>query len=203
MGRADRQALCHRQCQLAGGAPYGTNAGAGVSLSVPIGGGLTLSPSVEWQRAGYNPTPGATLGTADWLTAGMSIAARFSDAFSLNGSVYYRRAGAAANAWQDYDAVWGEVSFALRFAPPVETIGQKCTLAPFLRLSDTAFDAPDTWISSMTRRDFKWQVGAALDMPLNAHLGLSLAATYERVDSTVINYSYDNWSVLFGPTARV
>ncbi len=186
-----------------GGDPYGTNAGAGVSLSVPIGGGFTVSPSVEWQRATYNPTPGATLGTADWLTAGMSIAARFSDAFSLNGSVYYRRAGAAANAWQDYDAVWGEVSFAWRFAPPVETIAQQWTLAPFVRLSNTMFDAPDQSIApTITRRDFKWQVGAALDMPLNAHFGLSLAATYERIDSTVTNYSYDNWSVLFGPTAR-
>ncbi len=185
----------------AGGNPYMDNGGAGVSLSVPIG-DLTLSPSVEWQRAAYNPTPGATLGTADWLTAGMSIAARFSDAFSFNGSVYYRRAGAAANAWQDFDAVWGEVGFVWRFAPPVETIAQQWTLAPFVRLSDTAFEAPDPSIAPISRRDFKWQMGAALDMPLNAHFGLSLAATYEQVNSTITNYSYDNWSVLFGPTAQ-
>ena len=184
-----------------GGDPYVTNGGGGVALSAPLG-NLTVSPSIEWQRAAYNPDPGATLGTADWLTAGASVAARFTNDFSMNASVYYRRAGQADNAWQDYDAVWGEVSFALRFAPPVETIAQKWTLAPFLRLSDTAFDAPDTSIAPTTRRDFKWQVGAALDMPLTAHSGLSLAATYERVDSTIANYSYDNWSVLFGPTAR-
>ncbi len=108
----------------------------------------------------------------------------------------------AANAWQDFDAVWGEVSFAWHFAPPVETIAQQWTLAPFVRLSDTAFDASAPSFAPITRRDFEWQLGAALDMPLSAHFGLSLAATYERVDSTVTNYSYDNWSVLFGPTAR-
>jgi hypothetical protein len=185
-----------------GGDPYGINAGAGVSLSAPVG-GLTLSPSLEWQRATYNPDPGATLGTADWLTGGASVGVRFSDAFSLTGSVSYRRAGAAANPWQDFDAVWGEVGLAWHFAPPLDTIAQKWTLAPFLRLSDTLFDAPDPSVAPGIRRhDRKWQVGAVLDMPLTAHFGLSLAATYERFDSSVTNYSYDNWSVLFGPTAR-
>ncbi len=186
----------------AGGDPYSADGGAGVSLSAPFG-GLTLSPSVEWQRATYNPAPGATLGTSDWLTAGMSMAARFSDAFSLNGSVYYRRAGAAAYASQDFNAVWGELDFVWRFAPPIESIAQQWTLSPFVRLSSTMFDAPDLSIApGITRHDRKWQVGAALDAPLTADLGLSLAATYERVDSNVTNYSYDNWSVLFGPTAR-
>jgi hypothetical protein len=184
-----------------GGDPYVANGGGGVMLSAPFG-NLTVSPSVEWQRATYQADPGATLGTSNWLTVGTSISARFTDDFTMNTGVYYRRAGRAANAWQDYDAVWGEISFALRFAPPVETIAQKWTLAPFVRVSDTAFDAADPAIATIARRDFRWQVGAGLDMPLTAHFGLSLAATYERVDSTVTNYGYDNWSVLFGPTAR-
>ena len=186
-----------------GGDPYVADAGAGVSLSAPFGSGLVVSPSVEWQHAAYTADPGATLGTANWLTTGLAVAAHMTDDLSVNASITYRRAGDAANAWQAYDAVWGEIGFALRFAPPIDTIAQKWTLAPFVRLSNTSFDAPDPSIApGITRNDHKWQVGAALDAPLTDHLGLSLAATYERVDSSIPNYSYDNWSILFGPTAR-
>jgi hypothetical protein len=41
-----------------------------------------------------------------------------------------------------------------------------------------------------------------VDAPLTAHLGLSAAFSYQRNDSNITNFAYDNWSVLGGPTAR-
>lgn len=186
-----------------GGSPYDTSGGAGVSLSMPFGKALTVSPSVEWQHSDYpNNDPSQPLGTSDWLTTGASASLRLSDAVSLNAAFNYRR-GSAINAWQSYNQFSEEFDLPIRFDPPLAAIGQKWTLTPFALLTQTGFDAPNDAIDpGTTRSDNTWQVGVALDAPVNAHLGISAAVTYQRQNSSIPNYSYDNWSVLGGPTAR-
>ena len=185
-----------------GGSPYDTSGGAGVSLSMPFGKALTISPSVEWQHADYpNNDPTQPLGTADWLTTGASASLRLSDTVSLNAAFNYRRSS-ALNAWQSYNQFSEEFDLPIRVDPPLASIGQKWTLTPFAILTQTGFDAPDIAVAPATRRDDTWEVGVALDAPINAHLGISAAITYQRQNSNIPNYSYDNWSVLGGPTAR-
>lgn len=186
-----------------GGAGYNTSAGAGVSLSAPIGKTLTLTPMVEWQHATY---PGSNLdttyGDSDWLTTGLSGTLRFSDAVSLNASFGYRRSS-AVNDWQSNNAFAEEFDLPIRFDPPLKSIGQKWTVTPFLILTQTSFDAPNYIVDpNVARKDNGWQAGFAIDAPLTAHLGLSAAFSYQRNNSDITNYAYDNWSVLGGPTAR-
>ena len=185
------------------GSEYVSSGGGGVSLSAPFGKALTISPMVEWQHATYPSSDDTTpVGTADWLTTGASASLRLNDAISLNASFGYRRANAIYD-WQSYNQFVEEFDVPIRFNPPIESIGQKWTLTPFAIFTQTAFDAPNPAIShDLTRNDNKWQVGFALDAPVTAHLGLSLAVSYERDDSNIVNYSYDNWSILGGPTAR-
>lgn len=186
-----------------GGSDYETSAGVGVSLSAPFGKALTISPMVEWQRTSY-PGSGfsSVVGDADWLTTGANASLRLNDAISLNASFGYRRANAAFG-WQSSNAFVEEINVPIRFNPPLEKIGQKWTVTPFAIFTQTGYDAPNDIIDpSTTRNDSKWQVGFAIDAPVTAHLGLSAAVTYERADSNIINYSYDNWSILGGPTAR-
>jgi hypothetical protein len=186
-----------------GGTDYNTSGGAGVSLSAPFGKAVTISPMVEWQRSTYPTSDYTTVfGDSDWLTAGASASIRLNDAISLNASFGYRRAS-AIYAWQSSNQFVEAFDVPIRFNPPVERIGQKWTLTPFAILTQTAFDAPDDNVDPWTTRDDnKWQVGFAIDAPVTAHLGLSFALTYERNDSNIVNYSYDNWSILGGPTAR-
>jgi hypothetical protein len=186
-----------------GGAPYDATGGGGVSLSAPFGKALTVSPFVEWQKATYpNADPTATLGTADWLTTGASAGLRLSDTVSLNVAFSYRRSD-GVNAWQSNDQFSEEFDMPIRLDPPLASIGQKWTVTPFAVLTQTAFDAPNAAIDpATTRDDSKWQLGVALDAPLTTHLGLAAAVSYERSNSNIANYSYDNWSVVIGPTAR-
>jgi hypothetical protein len=186
-----------------GGSDYDTSGGAGVSLSAPFGKAVTISPMVEWQHSTYpNSDDTTVVGDADWLTTGASASVRLNDAISINASFGYRRAS-AIYAWQSSNQYVETIDIPIRFNPPVERIGQKWTLTPFAIFTQTAFDAPNSAVVwDITRNDSKWQVGFAVDAPVTAHLGLSFALSYERNDSNIVNYSYDNWSILGGPTAR-
>ena len=44
-----------------------------------------------------------------------------------------------------------------------------------------------------------WRLSAIENMPMTNDLGLYLQVQYDRVNSTLINFSYSNVTVLFGP----
>ena len=186
-----------------GGDPYTTDGGVGVSLSAPLGSALTVSPWIEWQRAAYDNTDASSLvGTSDQTTAGVSASARLSETVSANAKFSYQRAD-AAYAWQSNGQFTEEFDLPVRFDPPSSRIAQKWTLTPFVSLTQTTFDEGNpTALDTSRRSDSKWQAGVALDAPVTAHFGLAAAVTYERNQSSIPNYSYDNWSALVGPTAR-
>jgi hypothetical protein len=82
-------------------------------------------------------------------------------------------------------------------------IPRKWTFGPYLRLLRTEYDAPNPFIDpAAERRDNEWRVGAMLDMPLTPYLGLSAIVQYARTSSTLPNYRNENFSAVFGPTAR-
>jgi hypothetical protein len=45
-------------------------------------------------------------------------------------------------------------------------------------------------------------VGALFNAPITRNFGLSAAVQYDKTDSSLPNYRLDNFSVMFGPTAR-
>lgn len=187
-----------------GGASPSTNAGAGVTLTAPLGNDVALSPFVEWQRAWYDnaSNQNATLGNSDIVNTGLSAAIKFSDAVQMTVKGGYDR-GTAANGYQSYTGYSAEIAFALRFDPPSRTMAHKWTLGPFARFSSIAFDAPNANIDpTVARSDRSWEVGVGLDAPLTPHFGFNAAVTYARTNSNIPNYSYDDWSAMLGTTAR-
>ncbi|HEY5080666.1 MAG TPA: tetratricopeptide repeat protein [Bauldia sp.] len=185
------------------GAPYTTEGGGGVTLSAPFGKMLTITPYIEWQRADYsNGDPANQLGTADMLTAAASAALKLGDAVTLNGGFSYQRS--TADMPDQSNTQYSEqFSVAFRFDPPFAHIAQKWTLTPFVGFTQTAFDIPNPAVDpGVTRSDTSWQAGVAFDTPLTAHFGVAGALTYQNTASNIINYSFDDWSAIIGPTLR-
>ena len=82
-------------------------------------------------------------------------------------------------------------------------ITRNWSVAPFARYIETKFDAANPFIDpNIVRRDGQWSVGALFDAPITNYLGVSMAVQYDKTTSTLPNYRLDNFSVMFGPTAR-
>jgi hypothetical protein len=59
---------------------------------------------------------------------------------------------------------------------------------------------PDPLIDpTRTRRDDVWRLSLVESAPITNDFGLYLQLQYDRVHSTLINFSYNNFTVLFGP----
>jgi hypothetical protein len=132
----------------------------------------------------------------------MSASVLIAQQIKLDTRGLYRR-GESAFAFQSFDQWGAEAALTFEFAPPFERISRNWSVAPFTRYVATRFDAANPFIDPLTvRRDGTWTVGALFDMPITATFGLSTAIQYDRTDSTLPNYRLDNFSVMFGPTAR-
>ena len=108
-----------------------------------------------------------------------------------------------AASWQSFNQFVSEAALNIEFDPPAVQIPRRWTFAPFVRLIDTRFEMPNPIIDArVRRRDDEWRVGAQLDAPLTATLGVSALAQYAKTSSNLPNYRTDNWSFAIGPTAR-
>ena len=77
------------------------------------------------------------------------------------------------------------------------------SIAPFARWIDTRFDAANPFIDPLVARaDHQWSVGALFNAPVTKNFGISAAVQYDKTNSSLPNYRLDNFSVMFGPTAR-
>lgn len=188
-----------------GGSSYFSTVGAGVALQFPVNNRFSFGPDFDWRRADFKNgdlTPVTGFNSGDWFTAGMSASALIAQQIKLDTRGLYRR-GESAFAFQSFDQWGAEAALTFEFVPPFERISRNWSVAPFTRYVATRFDAANPFIDPLTvRRDGTWTVGALFDMPITATFGLSTAIQYDRTDSTLPNYRLDNFSVMFGPTAR-
>src|SRR5262249_30341859 len=75
--------------------------------------------------------------------------------------------------------------------------------APFAGASLTKYAAPDPNDPQDTmRKDFQWNVGANLEMPLTERASLGMQVQYIDNESTRARFTYDNLQLLFGPVGR-
>jgi hypothetical protein len=185
------------------GAPYMSQGGGGLTMAAPFGKMLTITPSVEWQRAVYGSAdPGNQLGSADLLIASAHAGLKLNNVVTFNGSFFYQRADADMPD-QSNTQYSEQFSIAFHFDPPFERIAQKWTVTPFVGFTQTAFDQPNPAIDpSITRSETSWQAGVAFNTPLTSHFGVAGAVTYQTTASNIVNYSYDDWSAIIGPTLR-
>ena len=188
-----------------GGDPYLNSGGAGVSLGIDTASDWSIAPDFEWRHLSVN-TPGAiaitALGTGDYISAAVPGIYRFTDQVSVQVEPIYAR-GSALNDWQSFNQGGFQAALHVEFAPPFPLIPLQWTVMPYVSALWDAFDAPDPSVNpDVSRRDFAYYGGVMLDMPITATFGLSGMAQYAKTNSNLPNFTNDDVTVLFGPTAR-
>jgi hypothetical protein len=179
--------------------------GAGLTFGIPLHARVSIEPFVEWRQASFDDRRielVSTLGSGDTWAAGVSANVKFAEGVTLQTRHAYRHADARL-PWQSFNQFVSEAALNIEFDPPAVQIPRRWTFAPFVRLIDTRFEMPNPIIDArVRRRDDEWRVGAQLDAPLTATLGVSALAQYAKTSSNLPNYRTDNWSFAIGPTAR-
>lgn len=184
---------------------YLGSVGAGVDLRLPFGSGLTVGPGFEWRRNDFNignVNPVSPFNSGDSYTASLGSSWQISQTVRLDTRGFYRR-GDAQFVFNTYDQWAAEAALTFEFAPPFASITRNWSVAPFVKLLDTRFGSSNPFIDPATvQHDTMWSTGAIFNTPINSWFGLSTAIQYDHTDSTVQNYRLNNFSVMFGPTAR-
>lgn len=187
------------------GSTYLSTAGAGVAVKIPVNDRFSFGPDFEWRHSNFrtgDTIPVSGFNTGDWYTAGLSSSWTISQTIKLDTRGIFRR-GDSAFAFQSFDQWAVEAALTLEFAPPFEWISRNWSVAPFVRRIETNFDAPNPFLDPLTiRKDGQWSVGALFNAPLTNTFGVSAAVQYDRTTSSLPNYRLENFSVMFGPTAR-
>jgi hypothetical protein len=188
-----------------GGTQYLNSGGTGVSLRVQPTSLWSFEPGFEWRRISVtNPGIGpiSALGNGDFYTVSLGGSYRFNQIFSLDLRPLYSRAE-AANAWQSFNQVGFDAGLRVEFDPPVPTLPYRWVVTPYMRVAWAGFDAPDPLVDpSTTRRDLDYRGGLLVDLPIAANFGFSGMLQYVRSNSNLPNFRSNDFSVLFGPTAR-
>lgn len=188
-----------------GGSNYLSTGGAGVSLKFPVNDRFSFGPDFEWRRAEFktgDTVPVSGFNSGDWFTTGLTASATIAQQIKLDMRGLYRR-GDSAFAFQSFDQWAIEAALTMEFAPPFAMMSRNWSVAPFVRRIETRFDAPNPFIDPLTvRSDGQWSVGALFNAPMTRTFGISAAVQYDRTSSSLPNYRLENFSVMFGPTAR-
>lgn len=187
------------------GRSYLSTVGAGLSFGLPITSRFTIAPEFEWRRADIDSRNLVLLtgfSSGDWYTGGVAGSVKFYEWLKLDMRGLYRR-GESRFAFHSFDQWVGEAALTIEFAPPFEILSRNWSVAPFGKIIHTDFDAANPFIDPLvTRADRQWIVGAMFNAPIAKGFGVSATVQYDKVESTIKNYRNNNFSVMFGPTAR-
>jgi TPR repeat len=188
-----------------GGTSYLNSGGAGVSLGFDTARDWSVSPDFEWRHVSVNnpgPIQITALGTGDYLSFSVDGIYRFTDLINLQVQPIYARAN-AQNDWQSFNQGGFKAGLNVEFNPPFPLIPLQWTAMPYVSALWDRFDAPDPAVNANIRRcDFTYYGGVMLDMPITASFGVSGTVQYARTNSNLQNFTNDDVTLLFGPTAR-
>ncbi|HEV2560425.1 MAG TPA: tetratricopeptide repeat protein [Microvirga sp.] len=186
-----------------GSDPYLGSIGAGVGLSVPLGGRAVLEPFVEVRERRFGSTddyPNAREQTGRLAVFGLHASGSFSPAAGWFTRLAYRRAEARNDAYA-FDSVGVDIGLPVTFDGPFGD--RRWTVTPTFGLTHYTYEAPNPLVDpTRRRRETEWRVGALLDIPVHPLFGLSLHVQYSATQSNLPNYDTDNLSVTLGPTIR-
>ncbi|HYM72108.1 MAG TPA: hypothetical protein VET89_03935 [Stellaceae bacterium] len=104
--------------------------------------------------------------------------------------------------FQDNRQFVATLGYQVAYQAPFDIVrsGASWTTSAYVTKSIYRYGGPDPLIDpNTTRRDDVWRLSAVENMPITNDFGLYLQLQYDRVNSTVINFSYKNFTVLFGP----
>jgi hypothetical protein len=185
------------------GTSYLSTFGAGVSLGLPVTSRWTLGPEFEWRRASIDTLSLlAGFNSGDWYAGGLTSNVKIREWLKLDSRGLYRR-GTAEFVFNEFDQVAIEAALTIEFAPPFDWMSRNWSVVPFAKFIKTEFDAANPFIDPFTvRRDRQWIVGAMLNLPIAKGFGLTATVQYDKVESSIKNFTQDNFSVMGGPTIR-
>src|SRR6185312_7027742 len=104
--------------------------------------------------------------------------------------------------FQDNRQFVATLGYQVAYPAPFDIVNtaQSWTTAAYVTKSIYRYGGPDPLVDpNTTRRDDVWRLSAIENMPIANDIGLYLQLQYDRVNSTLINFSYNNFTVLFGP----
>lgn len=184
---------------------YLSSIGAGLDVKLPVGNRFSFGPGFEWRNNDFNIgniNPVSPFNSGNSYTASLGGSWQATQNIRLDTRGFYRHGDAQYN-FNAYEQWAAEVALTYEYAPPFSGIVRNWSVAPFFRLLDTKFGAPNPFIDpTTTQHDTMWSTGAIFNFPITGWFGISTAIQYDHTDSTIQNYRLNNFSVMVGPTAR-
>jgi hypothetical protein len=188
-------------------AAYFSGPGIGVSTRFNVGNSARLEPSYEYRSRKFRDS--VTYPTASQQTSKLQTAAMTADV-SLFGLLWNARAAADWNrtddfifAFNSYDRLSADLGVPIPFSLTWNNEPHQFVFTPSAGVSRTAYLQPNILIDPVTARlDREWHVSGSLDVQIYANYGLRTQVGYTRTSSSLPNFTMDNLSVSFGPTAR-
>ena len=182
---------------------YLSSTGAGVDVRLPVSNRFTYGPAFEWRRNDFNTIPlVSSFNSGNSYTTSLGSSWQISQTVRLDSRGFYR-SGDAQFIFNEYNQWGAEAALTFEFAPPFSFITRNWSVSPFVKYLETKFGGPNPLIDpATTQHDSMWSTGAIFNAPITSTFGLSTAIQYDHTSSTIQNYRLNNFSVMFGPTAR-
>jgi tetratricopeptide (TPR) repeat protein len=187
---------------LLGDDQYFRTFGSGVSFDSKLNPVTTISTSVEYRdRTFYNSTNYPTAGqqTGDLITA----------SFAANGLIYgpvgwlarlsYDWNTSLFNFWS-YQRPNVELGMPVSFEANLFGASRSGRVTPYVGAAVLSFETPNpAYNPFVTREDRTWYAGATLETAIVGQASLRLNINYLSSDSNIINFTYRDLSISFGP----
>lgn len=102
--------------------------------------------------------------------------------------------------FQDNRQLVGTLGYQIAYPAPFDLSALSWTTNAYVTRSVYNYGGSDPLVDpNVTRRDRVWRLSAVENMPITNDVGLYLQLQYDRDNSTLLNFSYSNFTVLFGP----
>jgi len=178
--------------------------GGGGSIRSPIGEHVTVEAYAETRRRTFYDSsdfPTSSQQTGNISTVAVSTDVRYG-LFHLTtrGSYDVNR---AVFDYNSYDRWSIDVGLPFEFNVPIGDTRHQIVFTPTGGLSYTPYRQPNPLIDPFTNRlDHETRLGGILDIQIYQNFGIRTQVTQTWVKSTLPNFTMQNFTVAFGPTAR-
>ena len=187
-----------------GDATYFSAGGAGFSARTTIGDRGFLEAFVEQRHRNFSDSfnfPTASQQTGDLLSAVVTSDLRFGPMHWTTRAAFDQNR--AAFDFYSYKRYSIDMAFPYAFALPVFGTPHQFVIAPTFGFSRANYDAPNPIVDPFQiRHDWEQRYGAIFDAQVYRNVGLRTQILYTKIDSSLPNFTLDNFSVSIGPTAR-
>jgi tetratricopeptide (TPR) repeat protein len=182
---------------------YSRSLGGGVSARWKYSPRLVMETAVEYRDRRYfnsHEYPDSADQTGDFFSASAGAGGLLYGSTRWFVRVGYEWNDAVKDFW-DSQRPYGDIGFSTPVAVPW---GYKPWLfSVYGGGSWQDFSKPDPSIdASVTREDWEWHVGLNVDAEFAANFGMRLNVSFQKNESNLPNYTYQNFAVSFGPTMR-